>query len=74
MFDRRTGDTHLISVSSQVVLAVLRDRPFGATEADLERCLIDAVLPEDEKHVLEAVREALIELQRIRLVEQLEGD
>jgi len=32
------------------------------------------VSPEDEEQVLEAVREALIELQRIRLVEQLEGD
>ena len=74
VFDRRTGDTHLVSAPSQVVLAILRDSPFGATDAELGRRLSGMVSPEDEEHVLEAVREALIELQRIRLVEQLEGD
>ena len=74
MFDRRTGDTHLISAPSQAVLSILRDRPLGATETELRQFLRDIAPPDDQEQVQDVVREALIELQRIRLVELLDGD
>jgi hypothetical protein len=57
-----------------LVLTVLRDSGSGAKEDELGACLSDMASPEDREQVHEAVREALIELQKIRLVERLEGD
>ena len=74
IFDRRTGDTNLVNATSALVLTVLGDRNSGATEEALGACLSDMASPEDREQVYEAVREALIELQKIRLVERLEGD
>ena len=74
VFDRRTGDTHLVNAASMLVLTVLHESGSAATEEELSTCLSDMASPEDREQVHEAVHEALIELQKVRLVERLEGD
>ena len=74
VFDRRTGDTYLVNAASVLVLTALQESSSGATEDELRACLSDMASPEDREQVHEAVREALIELHKIRLVERLEGD